>query len=137
MSGADDSGTGKKEKVIHTRIPAALEEQIKRAAEALRVPVSNLVRNMLEDAIQMTKTVRDSFPGVRGHAAREELADVFGWQGLTLNVATPCASCGKALVPGDEAYLGLTDRPRDHQRVFICSACLPRPGSTPKAKAKE
>ncbi len=127
------SGDEKKEKVIHTRIPAALEEQIKRAAEALRVPVSNLVRNMLEDAIDMGRQVRDSLPrAAKAAAAADELADVFGWQALTLNVAVPCARCGKSLEAGDEAYLGLTDRARD-ARVFICSACLPRPGQ-PRVK---
>lgn len=117
----------KKEKVIHTRIPAALEEQIKRLAEGLRVPVSNLVRNMLEDAIVMTRRVRDHVPGFMGVSSAEpsDLSDVFGWQALTLNIATPCQRCGEALGAGDDAYLGLSDRPRD-KRVFICPTCLPR-----------
>jgi hypothetical protein len=41
----------RKERVLHTRIPALLEEDLKTAAERLRVPVSNLVRTILEDAI--------------------------------------------------------------------------------------
>lgn len=116
----------RKEKVIHTRIPAALEEQIKRLAEGLRVPVSNLVRNMLEDAIDVTRRVRDSVPhyGPPPAKAPPDLSDVFGWQALTLNVDAPCARCGAGLAPGDTAYLGLSDRPRE-PRVFICPACLP------------
>ena len=39
----------RKERVLHTRIPALLEEDLKSAAERLRVPVSNLVRTILED----------------------------------------------------------------------------------------
>jgi hypothetical protein len=132
----------RKEKVIHTRIPAALEEQIKRLAEGLRVPVSNLVRNMLEDAITMTKRMRDNIPAAIGGGSpppvTPDLSAVFGWQELTINVASPCARCGRELLPGDDAYLGLSDV-RD-PRVFICPACLPRrakPSSRRAASNKE
>jgi hypothetical protein len=37
--------------VIHTRVPALLEEELKRFADDLRVPVSNLIRTILEDAL--------------------------------------------------------------------------------------
>jgi hypothetical protein len=120
------SGEDRKERVLHTRIPAALEEQIKRLAEALRVPVSNLVRNMLEDAIDVTRRVRDQIPH-----SEADFSSIFGWQGLTLNLSTPCARCGRKLEAGEEAYLGLTDRPRE-AKVFICSACLPRPSQQPQ-----
>jgi hypothetical protein len=45
------NGRAKKERVIHTRVPAVLEEELKRFAEDLRVPVSNLIRTILEDAL--------------------------------------------------------------------------------------
>ena len=38
----------KKERVIHTRVPAVLEAELKRFAEGLRVPVSNVIRTLLE-----------------------------------------------------------------------------------------
>lgn len=123
----------RKERVLHTRIPAALEEQIKRLADGLRVPVSNLVRNMLEDAIEMTRRVRDRVPGhvdpvvSAAGAASTGLADVFGWQKLTLNVTSPCVRCGRQLGPGDPAFLGLTYSAHA-SRVFICPTCLPRRG---------
>ena len=41
----------KHERVIHTRVPAALEAELRRFAENLRVPVSNLIRTILEDAL--------------------------------------------------------------------------------------
>src|SRR5271169_1542610 len=41
----------RKERVIHTRVPAPLEEELKRFAEELRIPVSNLIRTILEDAL--------------------------------------------------------------------------------------
>ena len=42
---------GKKERVLHTRVPAVLEQELKRVATAWRVPVSNVVRALLEDAL--------------------------------------------------------------------------------------
>ena len=109
-----------KERILHTRIPVALEDQIKRLADRLRVPVSNLVRNMLEDAIDMTKRVRDRMDG---HTA-EVKDDVYGWQELTLNIEAPCSRCQRNLPRGERAHVGLTLHPREG-RVFICSACLP------------
>ena len=43
----------KHERVIHTRVPAALEAELRRFAENLRVPVSNLIRTILEDALAL------------------------------------------------------------------------------------
>ena len=103
------------------------------------MPVSNLVRNMLEDAIVMTKRVRDQIPSAKGaasHAALPDLSTVFAWQEITLNLASPCGRCAQALPPGDRAYLGLSDA-RD-SRVFICPTCLPgRTNGAPHAASKE
>jgi hypothetical protein len=54
----------RKEKVLHTRIPASLEEEIKRLADALAIPVSNLVRNILQDTVGMVGTVADHVGGL-------------------------------------------------------------------------
>lgn len=52
--GAEDDWQRKerKERVLHTRVSAVLEEELKRVAGSLRVPVSNVVRAMLEDAVE-------------------------------------------------------------------------------------
>lgn len=55
----------RKERVLHTRIPAVLEQELKQAAKTLRIPVSNLVRVILEDALFTAQAV--------GKAAEEEL----------------------------------------------------------------
>lgn len=102
--------------MLHARIPATLEDQIKRLADTLRVPVSNLVRNMLEDAIDVTRRVRG-----------EPLADIYGWQLIVLNVDATCARCSRALHGGDEAHVGLSNHARD-EKYFMCSDCLPRKG---------
>ena len=59
MSG-DRRRRERKERVLHTRISDDLAEDIRRVAEDLRVPVSNLVRNVLEEAFSVVETVTDN-----------------------------------------------------------------------------
>jgi hypothetical protein len=57
---SDGSQRARKERVLHTRISDDLAEDIRRAAEDLRVPISNLVRNVLEEAFSVVETVTDN-----------------------------------------------------------------------------
>ena len=59
MSG-DRKRRERKERVLHTRISDDLAADIRRVAEDLRVPVSNLVRNVLEEAFSVVETVSDN-----------------------------------------------------------------------------
>ena len=58
----------RKERVLHTRVPAVLEQELKRVANAWRVPVSNVVRALLEDALDTLDIV--------GAKAEDELRGV-------------------------------------------------------------
>ncbi len=51
---------GRKEHILHTRISDDLAEDIRRLADDLRVPASNLVRNVLEEAFSVVETVTDN-----------------------------------------------------------------------------
>ena len=60
MSDGDDKQSrqdARKERVLHTRVPAVLEQELKRVANAWRVPVSNVVRALLEDALDTLDVV--------------------------------------------------------------------------------
>jgi hypothetical protein len=50
---------GRKERVLHTRISEQLSEDIRRLADDLRVPTSNLVRNVLEEVFTMVESVTE------------------------------------------------------------------------------
>ena len=69
----------RKERVLHTRISEDLAEDIRRLADELRLPVSNLVRNVLEETFSvveaMSDDVGDLFDDVLGEAeaARERM----------------------------------------------------------------
>lgn len=70
-----------KEKVLHTRVPESLEAQIKALADALRVPVSSLVRNILEDSVavidsatsELDQTLKNVSKNVRTLSERARL----------------------------------------------------------------
>lgn len=47
-----------KERVLHTRVPEGLEIQLKRLADSLRVSVSNLVRAVLENALEAAEAAK-------------------------------------------------------------------------------
>lgn len=54
---ADSEKAARKERVLHTRVPAVLEQELKRLAHSWRVPVSNVVRAILEDAVAAVDVV--------------------------------------------------------------------------------
>jgi hypothetical protein len=51
------SGNERKERVIHTRVPESLDDEIKRKASDLGLSVSNLVRNVLQNAFGLVGTI--------------------------------------------------------------------------------
>ena len=53
----------RKERVLHTRISDDLDEALQDAARRLRVPVSNLVRNVLEDVFDVVEAVTENVGG--------------------------------------------------------------------------
>lgn len=135
---AEDSEP-KKERVLHTRIPAVLEGELKAAARALRVPVSNLVRTILEDAVSIAdraservedrlskaaKTVHDERGRLRSKVERKpNLDDVVAYQPVVMARAGDCAKCGAALAEGDKAGLAVGETPSAPR--FVCAACMP------------
>lgn len=142
---ADERSDGaRKERVLHTRIPAVLEHELKRFAENLRVPVSNLVRTILEDALAVAdrasgrveaelhaaaRVASDTRDSLRTKLRPRSLLDeVFGFQPIVLAQETLCTGCGAPLASGASAWLGLREGPGP--RVIACAHCLPRQASS-------
>jgi hypothetical protein len=123
-----------KDKVLHTRIPESLEDAIKDKARSLRIPVSNLVRNVLEQAFDLVENVVDDSrqiadaarrgaERVREAVNRPPKSSIYGWQPLVLNRDERCHECGVELDRGADAYRGLTDDPAARP-LFLCVPCL-------------
>ena len=151
---AEPGDDKRKERVIHTRVPAVLEQELKRLADNIRVPVSNLVRTILEDAVDMAdragrgveaelhraattlSSKRESIlQRKRGLAHKVHPLDgVIGFQSMTLAAEARCARCDAALDPGDDAHLGVSMDP-GAPRVVVCNDCVPK-GRTHKEKSR-
>lgn len=85
-----------------------MEEELKRVAESLRVPVSNVVRAMLEDALRAAGTVSERVEGeLRGFVERVDDPRVgdprVGDQRVVGQPETPATSCPDAAGPLEEA----------------------------------
>jgi hypothetical protein len=130
------AGNSKKERVIHTRVPESLDDEIKRKASGLGVTVSNLVRDVLEntiglvedivnDSTQLARAARGE-PLQRSRSARrgtDAKGEVVGWQVAILNLNAVCDTCNAILPKGTKAGIGIVD---GGQRPFRCEACLER-----------
>ena len=113
---------------LHTRISENLEDALKREARRRRLPVSLLVRNVLEGALELVEDIVEGSLHVARNAGRRrddpDLDDVYGWQELILNRPAACARCATGLGAGDAAYRGLRDR--TGPPVFQCIGCIGR-----------
>jgi len=141
----DGDGSPKKDRVLHTRVPEVLEQELKRLAKSLRVPVSNVVRVILEDAVDTVDVVGQRAEGeLRGVAerlsrerdrmrARRRRGSVDGEPEEPEDEAPDGprpplegvigAVCAEPLAKGDEAFLGIREGGRS--RVIVSKGCLP------------
>src|SRR5262245_15521064 len=113
---------GPKERWLHTRISETLEDALKREARRRRQPVSLLVRNVLEGALDLVEDIVAFGSGATRAAADD--AAVYGWQEIVLNRSAECAECGATLDAGLQAWRGLRERPGPP--IFQCDACVRR-----------
>jgi hypothetical protein len=119
------------ERWLHARIPEDLEEALKAEARRRRWPVSTLVRDVLEGALDMVEhIVEDSAEIARRSRAEAKrgphspLDAIYGWQELILNRDAACARCRAALASGETAHRGLSDEPGPP--LFLCRTCIGR-----------
>lgn len=124
--------------MLHARIPEHLDEAIREAAGELGMSVSNLVRNVLANALDVVEAATAKVPrsaaaaaaNVRARteaavqaAAAEKPATVLGWQEAILNLNAVCDKCNAILPRGTRAGISVPDR-GSAQRAIRCQACL-------------
>src|SRR5262245_46919727 len=120
----------RRERWLHTRISEGLEDALKREARRRRLPVSMLVRDVLEGALDLVEEIvgeglevaRRSRRVLRRTAGTDD--GIYGWQELILNRPGACARCADPLGVGTKAYRGLGEQPAP--LVFLCTKCVGR-----------
>ncbi len=119
------SASEPKDKVLQTRVPKSLYNDLAAQARRLRVPVSNLVRNILEDSVRMVENIVDGgldiVEALASKADEQELSEVIGWQPMTPSRQLPCSRCGRSLEKDSDAFVSVG---APGKRTFvICPEC--------------
>ena len=141
----------RKDQLIQTRVPDELSLTLREAAKQKRVTVSQLIRNVLEDAfdlvgdvvgeaVSLGSTVKrdamriaDSAKGRKRSAAAtaavasdaDPMEGVEAWQEVRLNKDVVCAQCARIVPRGDRAAFGLGGDP-GATKVWLCAVCAAR-----------
>jgi hypothetical protein len=137
-SGGDEPADrpDRKHRIIHARVPEDLDRELKRKALRLGLSVSNLVRNVLQnafglvgdivaDSAEVARSARGETPASPPPPATPAaMAVIYGWQELTLAVNAVCERCNALLPSGTAAAIGVTEGPG--RRPFLCLDCLKR-----------
>lgn len=145
---ATGSKTGKKkvrerkDRLLQARITPSLYEQVVDRAEAMKIPVSNLVRILVEDSLKLVDGVVDeslniaqifSEGGKRKDAGRARARTAaaappspadespVAWQAVVMGRRGVCGDCGCLLYPATEAHMGLGSDGRP--LLFLCNEC--------------
>jgi hypothetical protein len=120
----------RKERVLHTRVPEKLENELKERAAELGVSVSNLVRNVLTHAFGLVGDVVADGARVARAATGQSTppprqtnpSDVIGWQQLVLQKNAVCSNCNDILPRGRDAAIAITEG--SGPRPIVCLRCL-------------
>ena len=142
MSDGDDKKSrqdARKERVLHTRVPAVLEQELKRVANAWRVPVSNVVRALLEDALDtlehLSKSSDAPDPAEELASPAAPLEGAVGVTPITLVHDAVCGVTGEKLPAGSEAYMVLFDDPG--RKLITGRDALPQASTPNQEKADD
>lgn len=136
----------KKEKVLHARIPESLDEEIREHAAQLGLSVSNLVRNVLQNAVGLVDEIIADAGAVVGaegprartaprrRASRDEASSqetappasepgrVLGWQEAVLNLNAVCDRCNAVLTKGSRGAIAIVEGAGP--RPIRCLGCI-------------
>jgi hypothetical protein len=114
----------RKEEYLGARVPKDLREKVIAKADTLGIPVSILIRNILEEAFKGQTTPESGTQQASTSATAKrtvKFPDVIAWETITLNKDVACSECSRVLTAGSVAAWGLGS-PRENQ-VILCEKC--------------
>jgi len=137
----DDPRTARKEKVLHARIPEALDREIKGRARNLGLSVSTIVRHVLMHTFDLVEDIvndstnaalsitsdpsrRAAPAGTAPEAASAPGIEhgIIGWQRVVLQRNAVCERCNTILNRGKGAAIAVREAPGPP--TIICERCL-------------
>lgn len=115
----------RKDRVLQARVSQSLYKDLVAQASRLRVPVSNLVRNILEDSTRMVENIVDSSleiaEALSGGGGEEDLSSVLGWQPMIANRRLVCSKCRQSIQKDDQAFMSVGAP--GGRTIVICDGC--------------
>lgn len=109
---AESAALKRKEEFLGARVPKELRNRVIARANELGIPVSILIRNILEEA----------FVGEHARAGKTPMSEVLGWKDIKLQRGFSCSACGIPLAKGDGAHFGLGAS----VATVLCRSCMER-----------
>lgn len=123
---ARERGQRRKEEFLGARVPKELRDKVIKRAESESIPVSILIRKILEQAFSEEPAIQFVAPdvsmatsGVRLNSSR--FPNVLGWETISLHQRVQCGQCGKSLSAGHEAVVGFSTT--GGAPVTLCQEC--------------
>ncbi len=121
---ARQTALARKQEYLGARVPKELRDKVIAKAESLGIPVSILIRNILEKAFSDTALNDDANRApdkTQIPAGDGRFPGVIGWEDITLNKSIPCSACRRRIGAGTVVMLGLGVPGEDH--VILCDKC--------------
>ena len=131
----------RKEEFLGARVPKELRDKVTARANEQGIPISILIRNILEEAFKtpasVDNTYADKLPqeaaapaeptlGGGAHPYVARFPAVLGWEMIRLNRQVDCSSCGKPLLPGTSVTLGVISGvvQAGATHIILCDRCV-------------
>ena len=118
----------RKEEYLGARVPKSLKERVIKRADEMEIPVSLLIRKVLEEAFSEDSSSltdllasKNVLPAQNNAKKSEKYADIVGWKSIEVNHDRSCERCREPLPRGAEAFLGFTAS--DSSYVIVCHQC--------------
>ncbi|MDH3325647.1 MAG: hypothetical protein OEM38_02880 [Gammaproteobacteria bacterium] len=131
----------RKEEYLGARVPKALKERVINRADEMNVPVSLLIRRLLEESFPedgansskvslgisggVDSTFLDLAPvNAKASVIEKEIdkyAGIIGWKQIEVNQDRSCERCKEPLPRGSQVSLGFTSS--DAGYVIVCQQC--------------
>ncbi|RMH14848.1 MAG: hypothetical protein D6698_12145 [Gammaproteobacteria bacterium] len=121
---AQERARKRKEEYLGARVSRELRDRVFRCAEQQNIPVSLLLRQVLEQAFPSDeKDARATFQGVSSPSQPGmNDAEILAWNEVRLGRSVSCQSCKTRLEKGSVAMMGLSDHTSD--QPILCEVCF-------------
>lgn len=111
----------KREKVLHTRVSKDLFEKIAKKARKHRITTSNLIRNLVEDYIEIHGDIWDAIDNKFRNYLKRSDDSIIGYQSISLSKDTNCDLCDRILKKGTAAFIGFFEM--SSQKIIVGEEC--------------